>query len=62
VRIRPLILNDDNRIGIDGIDAVLRDQFLADLRLERCKLEVSGLIVFDHEIDRGVTKITNAVE
>jgi len=58
----PIILDDYYRIGIGSIDAVLRDQLLADLRLQRREFEIAGLIVLDHEVDRCVAKITYAVE
>ena len=60
--VSPIILDHYHGIRVRCIDAVLRDQLLADLGLERCEFEVSGLVAFDHEIDRGVAKITNAVE
>src|SRR5687767_4708707 len=62
MRMSSVVLDDDDRIGSLRIDPVLRYQLFADLRLERCEFEIAGLVVFDHEIDRGVAEITNAVE
>ena len=45
-----------------GVEAELREQRAADLRLQRREAEARGAVALEHEAHRAVTQVADAVE
>ena len=73
MRVSPPFLDQDHRIDRDKItlrppvrrlrrQTMVRCQFAADFRLQRCKFEIAFWVAFDNEINGGIAKIAYPVE